>query len=44
MKTRKHIVRELQFRSGAGIHGKSEKAKRRAETVKLRKEKFGSMV
>jgi hypothetical protein len=38
MKTRKRIVRELQFRSGAGIHGKSEKAKRRAAKVVTRNE------
>ena len=38
MKTRKRIVRELHFRTGSGCHGKSEKAKRRAETVKLRKD------
>lgn len=36
MKTRKRIVRELQFRSGAGAHGKSEKAKRRAAKVAMR--------
>lgn len=38
MKTRKHMVRELHFRSGAGVHGKSNKAKRRAEKVKIRDE------
>ena len=38
MKTRKEVLRKLAFRSGAGIHGKSEKAKRRAANVGMRKE------
>lgn len=36
MKTRKQSIRELHFRSGAGAHGKSEKAKRRAAKVAMR--------
>ena len=36
MKPRKRIIRELQFRTGAGAHGKSEKAKRRAAKVAMR--------
>lgn len=38
MKTRKHRVRELHFKSGAGAHGKSEKAKRRAAKVAIKNE------
>lgn len=38
MKTRKRMVRELHFRNGAGFHGKSNKAKRRAEKVSIRNE------
>ena len=38
MKTRKLQLRAAHFRSGAGIHGKSEKAKRRAAKVVTRNE------
>ena len=38
MKVRSELKRKQAFRSGAGVHGKSSKAKRRAEKVKIRDE------
>lgn len=38
MKVRSELKRKQMFRSGAGVHGKSEKAKRRAAKVSIRNE------
>jgi hypothetical protein len=38
MKTRSEIKRKQAFRSGAGVHGKSEKAKRRALKIAMKNE------
>lgn len=37
MKVRREVVRQLQFRTGAGVHQKTNKAKRRQEKVNLGK-------
>ncbi len=38
MRVRSELKRKQAFRSGAGVHGKSEKAKRRALKVAMKNE------